>query len=100
MHMGYPAYLQATEQRPAEEHWVSMPAELKSQLIEYMASYTVPEDQIDGPCIWLDLETRRCRHHEHRPRVCRDFQVDGKGCREWRKHSARYLSAATSDVLL
>ena len=29
----------------------------------------------EAPCIWIDGE--RCRHHEHRPRACRDFQ---RGC--------------------
>jgi Fe-S-cluster containining protein len=35
----------------------------------------------DGsPCVWYDDEARRCRHHEHRPEVCRDFEVGGEGC--------------------
>lgn len=29
------------------------------------------------PCYFLDLETKRCRHYEHRPKICREFQV---GC--------------------
>lgn len=24
------------------------------------------------PCLWYDEETKRCRHYEHRPEVCRD----------------------------
>ena len=32
------------------------------------------------PCGFLDLVTRQCRHYEHRPNICRDFQFLGKYC--------------------
>lgn len=38
----------------------------------------------DVPCFWLDLQTLRCRHYDHRPMICRDFDVGGEGCRVWR----------------
>lgn len=28
------------------------------------------------PCLWLDLETMKCKHYEYRPEVCRDPQID------------------------
>jgi uncharacterized protein len=37
------------------------------------------------PCLWLDVETRRCRHYEHRPAICRDFPVGEGSCLAWRK---------------
>ena len=37
------------------------------------------------PCIWLDLVTMKCRHYEHRPAICRDFQIGGDGCMTQRK---------------
>ncbi len=86
LHMGYPAYIQATETQPAESHWVSMPGELKSELLDYMSRYERPEGELDGPCHWFDQQARRCMHHEHRPRVCRDFQVGSQGCVDWRHH--------------
>ncbi|TWT80677.1 Flagellin N-methylase [Planctomycetes bacterium CA13] len=86
MHMGYPVYTQATETRPAEPWWETMPEAIKQELLETMATYQTPDGELDGPCIWLDMETRRCRHHEHRPNVCRDFQVGSKTCRDWRNH--------------
>lgn len=32
------------------------------------------------PCLWLDMATHRCRHHEHRPEACREFEVGGRDC--------------------
>jgi len=32
------------------------------------------------PCLWLDLETLRCRHYAIRPQVCREFELGGKVC--------------------
>lgn len=36
------------------------------------------------PCVWLDLETRRCRWYEHRPEVCRTFEMGGRDCLKMR----------------
>jgi Fe-S-cluster containining protein len=33
-----------------------------------------------SPCGWLDLVTRKCRHYDHRPEVCRDFDLGGHSC--------------------
>jgi Fe-S-cluster containining protein len=38
------------------------------------------------PCLWLDPQTRTCRHYEHRPEVCREFEVGSADCRRWRRH--------------
>ncbi|NQT13177.1 MAG: YkgJ family cysteine cluster protein [Planctomycetes bacterium] len=27
-----------------------------------------------SPCFWLDVDTRRCKHYDRRPRICRDFR--------------------------
>ncbi len=86
-HMGYPEYIRQSGNQPDEEHWTSLPDDLKEELIRYIASYRKPPaGELDGPCFWLDMETRRCRHHQHRPNVCRDFQVGSKDCRAWRDH--------------
>lgn len=41
----------------------------------------------DGsPCIWYDAETKRCRHYDHRPVLCRDeVQPGDESCLRWRK---------------
>ena len=32
-------------------------------------------------CAWLDIESRKCRFHEFRPGICRDFEMGSDGCR-------------------
>lgn len=29
------------------------------------------------PCLWFNVETKRCNHYEHRPEACRDAVVPG-----------------------
>ncbi len=38
----------------------------------------------DVPCFWLDLATMKCRHYDHRPSICRDFDRSSEGCHTWR----------------
>jgi uncharacterized protein len=84
--MGYPPYMGMNEHETPEVYWLSIPEQLKADLLEYVAGYSPPpEGELDGPCIWLDQSTKLCRHHEFRPRVCRDFRVASKGCLEWRR---------------
>jgi Fe-S-cluster containining protein len=44
-----------------------------------------------GPCFWLDVETRQCRHYEQRPEICRDFAVGGEACLLWREAMAIWI---------
>ena len=41
----------------------------------------------DGvPCFWLDPETRRCRHYDDRPDICRfALELGDESCRAWRE---------------
>jgi Fe-S-cluster containining protein len=90
--MGYPSFIGADDERPAERHWQQMPTELKKELQHYIASYHAPTGKLDGPCFWYDEKLRVCKHHEHRPNVCRDFRVGGQVCRQWRDHYAKKLN--------
>jgi Fe-S-cluster containining protein len=84
-HMGYPVFLHDSSSQADEEAWTWMPAELKRSLLASIEDYQTPPDgQLDGPCLWLDTETGRCKHHEFRPQVCRDFQIGSRGCLDWR----------------
>ena len=73
---------------PGEPLWHRLPEHLRAELDEFVAQYSVPQGELDQPCFWLDMNTRLCKHHEHRPRVCRDFDVGSRGCLEWREHYA------------
>lgn len=77
--------------RAGEPWWFQLPADLRRELDEYIASYEPKQygselSTFDGPCCWFDMETRRCQHHEHRPQVCRDFETGSHLCWEWRRH--------------
>lgn len=113
-HMGYPAFIQPSnpltaeeieadpqlrelakdartrqqllDGNPGEEFWHSLPDHLRIELEAFVANYSVAESELDPPCFWLDMNTRLCKHHEQRPRVCRDFAVGSRVCREWRNH--------------
>jgi Fe-S-cluster containining protein len=90
MHMDYPAYLQGTATQPAEEHWTTLPQHLKEELLSFIASYQEPaKRELGKPCFWLDLKTRRCKHHEYRPSVCRDFKIGCNDCVGW--HQQYYV---------
>ena len=84
--MGYPAFIAGSQSQPPESHWLDLPSDLKQELLDYIADYQAPpEGELDGSCFWLDKETRLCKHHTHRPNVCRDFSVGSKGCLQWRE---------------
>jgi Fe-S-cluster containining protein len=38
------------------------------------------EPSFGSPCLWLDLETNRCRHYDLRPSACREFAMGGIDC--------------------
>ncbi len=52
------------------------PEELRRELTEYwQASGTGGTDRggLELPCLWLDVQTNLCRHHEWKPPICREF---------------------------
>ncbi len=81
MNVGHPHFWRFS----ADPHWQALPQALKEQVNTYIES--LQEDDLGQPCIWLDLETRRCQHYEHRPQMCRDFEVGGEHCRRLRKNA-------------
>ena len=75
----------------------------QSEWESYVADYRLPDygsdpQSFDGPCIWLDLDSRRCKHHEFRPRVCRDFEIGSSGCRQWRRYYRDKISVNRPDA--
>jgi len=74
---------------PGESYWHSLPQDLKSEWLEFVERYEPSGKQnsvhaLDDACFWFDMESRKCKHHEFRPRVCRDFEVGSEPCIEWR----------------
>ena len=60
-----------------------IPPELQQEVKQYaklLAAVPYPP----GPCLWFDVTTRKCRHHEHRPNVCREFPIGEEDCLAYR----------------
>ena len=73
-----------------DEDWQranSLPSHLKDELREHRRRlrYGGKPDHDDQACIWLDQSTMKCKHYEHRPSICRDFQVGSDECFGWRE---------------
>lgn len=81
------------------DHWQAMPQTLQQELADYYAAQArlpVGERRMGHePCIWLDQETRRCLHYEHRPTVCREFERGGVHCRQWREIMGTWVQKET-----
>ena len=61
-----------------------VPRELMRDILHFNR-YVRDSQPEDTPCIWLDLETLRCRHYEHRPLICREFEMGAPDCLETRR---------------
>ena len=63
----------------------TLPFDLREELHEVAMGPLAGDDYC--PCIWLDRESGRCKHHEHRPQVCREFEVGGPDCLRIRREA-------------
>ncbi|TWU00803.1 YkgJ family cysteine cluster protein [Stieleria varia] len=74
------------------QRWLEMPVRLRDETLATILSYQPPADgELDGRCTWLDAKTNQCLHHEHRPQVCRDFEVGRSQCLAWRQSYSSLL---------
>ncbi len=64
---------------------LSLPEDLRLDIIARMAAVVSGVVGSEEPCHWYDAKAKRCLNYEHRPPVCRDFPVDGPGCRYFRR---------------
>lgn len=73
-HMVFPPFVPFDE----ADEW-DIPKSLKKELRHFIRNIrpTLPESY---PCCWLDLTTMKCRHHEYRPSICRDYELGGEDC--------------------
>ena len=53
------------------ERFKSLPAEALRELSDYRDELLLGAERRDDVCIWFDKQSRRCRHYEHRPNICR-----------------------------
>lgn len=78
----YSAYFYDHESLLTHEEimWIdTLPDEAANELA------TAVHDTVDGirsedePCFWL-TDDGKCKHYEHRPQICRDFEMGGEDC--------------------
>lgn len=64
----------------------NLPQELKDELLEYGEGLSSGEPHPNaGACIWFDRRTRKCKHYDLRPSICREtVQVGDESCLSWR----------------
>ncbi len=74
----------AAEADPQQARWfAAAPPEAHALIRKWLRD---PRRGEPNPCVWLDLQTRRCRWYACRPRACREDIVPGdRSCRVWRK---------------
>lgn len=75
--------------RPGWEEWhpfriEGMPEELIREIDEHFGGLFRGQEPQER-CIWFNPETRKCRHYEWRPQVCRDYELGGDACLALRK---------------
>jgi Fe-S-cluster containining protein len=58
---------------------------LRSAPSPAQAAYESNRHSVSGPCVGLDVTSRRCRHYEFRPDICRTFETGGKWCQGYRE---------------
>jgi Fe-S-cluster containining protein len=76
----------------------AMPAEARDTIAHFWKVRELGNANPDGPCCWLDPETKECRWYEYRPAVCRGLPVGGEDCRRWRKSLSGTRDAARSEA--
>lgn len=78
---GYQLYSMLQTDDTDKLRFDTLPQDAKQALLNYYqkGSFEV------APCIWLNTETRECRYYDHRPEVCRDFEVGCEACLTWRR---------------
>lgn len=83
MHMATPPYSEAEYRNLMQNHNTVFVDLLKARESRRMQWEVHGQDFI--PCGFLDMVTRQCRHYEHRPEICRDFELGGDDCMAFRK---------------
>ena len=79
LHMGYPPY------SPEEKEL--LPDDIKFVIAWFGKKY--PNGSVyrtHCPCHFFNLQTRECLLHEHKPKVCIDFEPGSKACEKLRSN--------------
>jgi uncharacterized protein len=78
MKNGVPRTIDGADSQADYERLCAAPSEARD-------AYFVTIEVTVGPCAWLDVDARRCRFYDHRPDICRSFEVGAKWCSQLRR---------------
>ena len=74
-----------------EEGWERLGWDRPDLRAEFLGAERALKEQgrptFGSPCLWYDGDSARCRHHELRPRACREFEVGGLDCTDARRRA-------------
>jgi uncharacterized protein len=65
-----------------QQHPPFMPTELDALppgLAAELQAAMTRDKRKTGPCLWLTVD-KQCGHYQHRPEVCRQFELGGEEC--------------------
>jgi Fe-S-cluster containining protein len=61
---------------------LAVPAAMRKVLSKHSIFEVLQEE---SPCIWFDMATKKCKHYDLRPPICRDFEMGSRFCLEHRE---------------
>ena len=97
MYVGYlPGGACAGDNDPDGTRFRALPKKLQRELLTYILRAVAgkrPFHPTYPACLWYDGATKRCRHYDERPYICREFMPGSEGCNRWR--TAAGLTAIT-----
>lgn len=89
MHMGFPPFAPMFEQpdylAKSDPQWLALRESHPELAAEALQGAKDNRGDQELPCVWLDLQTRQCRHYEHRPDICREFEMGSPECLDHRE---------------
>jgi len=77
MQMRSPPFIVYLKNQEKATYLATAPKAARQLYVARLFDRSIPDD---APCVWLDLKTKKCRFYDHRPIVCRDFEVGEDAC--------------------
>lgn len=80
--IGSPVLLYASRPGIGEPHPFrpdNLPQELINEIDFHFSGLTRGQEPLER-CLWFDPVSRWCRHYEHRPQICIDYELGGPSC--------------------
>jgi len=83
LHMGYPPFwgmYVGESEKHSDPDWLRLKRQNPDLAIAARQGALEGRGDAELPCLWLDPVTRKCMHYDHRPSVCRDFEIGDPDC--------------------